>query len=69
MGPFVTGFMLWLGRQAKRDNISHLYFLSREGWLLKQIYDVLHKDDVNAVPSTYLYASRRATRVASGFVE
>ncbi|HFI2182528.1 TPA: HAD family hydrolase [Enterobacter roggenkampii] len=65
MGPFVTGFMLWLGRQAKRDNISHLYFLSREGWLLKQIYDVLHKDDVNAVPSTYLYASRRATRVAS----
>lgn len=63
LGPMLTGFALWLGRQAKRDNISRLYFLSREGWLLKQVYDALHKssDDVSSV---YLYASRRATRVA-----
>ncbi|HFF9314329.1 TPA: hydrolase, partial [Escherichia coli] len=65
IGPFVSAFMLWLGRKAKQDNISHLYFLSREGWLLKQVYDVIHKDDKNVPSTTYLYASRRATRVAS----
>ncbi|HFV4285108.1 TPA: HAD family hydrolase, partial [Escherichia coli] len=65
IGPFVSAFMLWLGRKAKQDNISHLYFLSREGWLLKQVYDVIHKDDKDVPSTTYLYASRRATRVAS----
>jgi len=65
LGPLLTGFMLWLGRQAQRDGITRLYFLSREGWILKQVYDALHVNDSNAVPSTYLYASRRATRVAS----
>jgi hypothetical protein len=65
LGPMLTGFMLWLGRQAKRDGISRLFFLSREGWILKQVYDALHVSDSCAVPTFYLYASRRATRVAS----
>ena len=65
LGPLLTGFMLWLGRQAQRDGITRLFFLSREGWILKQVYDALHVNDNSAVPSTYLYASRRATRVAS----
>lgn len=65
LGPVIAGFMLWLGRQAQRDGISHLHFLSREGWLLRQVYDALHLDDGQAPPSSYLYASRRATRVAN----
>ncbi len=65
LGPLLTAFMLWLGRQAKRDGISKLFFLSREGWILKQVYDSLHISDKSAVPSAYLYASRRATRVSS----
>lgn len=65
LGPLITGYAQWLGRQAKRDGITRLYFLSREGWLLKQVYDALHANTPGAVPSTYLYASRRATRVAS----
>jgi HAD superfamily hydrolase (TIGR01549 family) len=65
LGPMLSGYMLWLGHQAKRDGISRLFFLSREGWLLQQIYEVLNANTKDAVPSTYLYASRRATRVAS----
>lgn len=65
LGPMLSGYMLWLGHQAKRDGISRLFFLSREGWLLQQIYEALNANAKDAVPSTYLYASRRATRVAS----
>jgi len=64
VGPIISGFMLWLGRKAKKDKISKLYFLSREGWILKRVYDELHKNEKDAVPSFYLYASRRSTRVA-----
>ncbi|WP_058969130.1 HAD family hydrolase [Type-D symbiont of Plautia stali] len=65
LGPMLTSYMQWVSRQAKEDGISRLFFLSREGWLLKQIYDVIVKDDDKAAPSTYLYCSRRAVRVAS----
>lgn len=65
LGPMLSGYMLWLGHQAKRDGISRLFFLSREGWLLQQMYEALHANIQDAIPSTYLYASRRATRVAS----
>lgn len=65
LGPMISGFMLWLGREAKRGGVTKLFFLSREGWLLKQVYDELHKHVNDAIPSFYLYASRRATRVAN----
>lgn len=65
LGPMLTSFMQWVTRQAKDDGLKHIYFLSREGWLLKQIYDNLNKDDKDSIPSTYLYCSRRTVRVAS----
>lgn len=65
IGPFIYGFAKWLQYKAKKDKITKLYFLSREGWLLKQAYDIAVRNDDEAIPSEYLYASRRATRVAS----
>lgn len=65
LGPMLTAYMQWIARQAKRDGIEMLYFLSREGWLLKQIYDSINLQNEGAVPSSYLYCSRRTVRVAS----
>lgn len=65
LGPMLTAYMQWISRQAKRDGIDTLYFLSREGWLLKQIYDAVNQHNEDFVPSSYLYCSRRAVRVAS----
>ncbi|WP_343599537.1 hypothetical protein [Pseudomonas sp.] len=65
LGPMLVAYMQWLTRKAKADNISRLYFLSREGWILKEVYDRLNKDRPNAVPSSYLYCSRRAARVSA----
>lgn len=65
IGPMLTAYMLWLSRRAKADGVSRLYFLSREGWILKEIYDRVNKNRTNPVPSSYLYCSRRAARVAA----
>jgi predicted HAD superfamily hydrolase len=65
IGPLLSAYMLWLTRRAKTEGVSRLYFLSREGWILKEIYDQLNKENPSAVPSTYLYCSRRAARVAA----
>ncbi|CNI98071.1 hypothetical protein [Yersinia intermedia] len=65
IGPLVVGFVQWLYRRAKRLGIDKLYFLSRDGWVLKQVYDKLYKDTPSAPKSFYLYSSRRAAMVAS----
>lgn len=65
LGPVLSGFMMWLSRTAKAQGVSRLYFLSREGWVLKEAYDALTKNMPDAIPSYYLYCSRRAARVAA----
>jgi HAD superfamily hydrolase (TIGR01549 family) len=65
LGPLLTAYMLWLGREALRDGISDLYFMSREGWVLKEIYDRLHPAGGGGPRSHYLLGSRRALRMAA----
>jgi len=63
LGPLYTGFSQWLHREAKRENIAKLYFLAREGYLLRDIYNIVHGG--NALPNAFLLCSRRAARVAA----
>ena len=65
LGPFVVGFCQWLHRAAGRDGIERLFFLSREGHLLRDVYNELFGADV--IPNDYLYCSRRAARVSCLF--
>ncbi|MDX8350882.1 hypothetical protein [Cognatiyoonia sp. IB215182] len=65
LGPLTTGYMLWLGREAARDNISDLFFMAREGWLLKEVFDKLHPSPALKLKTHYLLGSRRAIRVAA----
>lgn len=65
LGPLVLGFVQWLYHRAKLHNINHLYFLARDGWVLKKAYDDLYKDVKDAPKSYYLYCSRRAVMVPS----
>src|SRR5690606_17474429 len=37
IGPLYVGFALWLLRMTKHEGVRKLYFLSREGYLLKEI--------------------------------
>ena len=63
LGPIVLSFVQWLGKQAKKDGIERLYFLSREGKFLKQAYDRWHADAAWKPQSEYLVLSRRAVVV------
>jgi HAD superfamily hydrolase (TIGR01549 family) len=65
LGPMLVAHMAWLVRQVERDQITQLFFLSREGWLLREVYLRLQRGNPTAIPSSYLYASRRAARVAN----
>lgn len=65
VGPLCYGFAYWLVGKAREAGIKNLYFLSRDGWLLKQAFDLLPQSVTEGIQSHYLYSSRRAVWFAS----
>jgi len=55
-GPQLVPYVARVLRMAKRDGLSRLYFLSRDGQILMQIAEILGTD----IELRYLYASRAA---------
>ena len=62
-GPLVLSFVQWLAKQVKTYAIQRLFFLAREGEILKIVYDLWTSEDPHAVASEYLVLSRRAVTV------
>jgi len=65
VGPLLTSFAQWLINISNNDNIEQLYFLSREGKIIKDVYDYWCEGLNNVPKSEYLELSRRATSVSS----
>lgn len=63
VGPLLTHFVTWLRERAQRDGIERLYFLSREGKLLKTAFDLWDEREPGTASSRYLVLSRRAVSV------
>ena len=63
LGPMFLGFARWLLESATRDRIDHLYFMARDGHIIRRAYDILAPLYPDAPASTYLYASRRGLTV------
>ena len=61
LGILLYGYTKWLIEKLQRKNIKKIYFLAREGALLKEAFDLLNNTDIE---SRYLYVSRRSTRVS-----
>lgn len=59
-GPFYLGYVAWVLEQASRDHIERIYFCSRDGHIWRRVYELMTASDESALPSEYLYASRRA---------
>lgn len=62
-GPLILSFVQWLTKKAAADGIQRLFFLSREGHILKSVYDRWVSSDPQKIPSDYLILSRRAVVV------
>src|SRR5262249_41273614 len=62
-GPVVMRFCAWLADQAETQKLSHLYFLSREGYFLLSLFKKYLSLGLRPpldVQATYLSMSRRA---------
>lgn len=56
LGPIITGFVIWLYRQVREQNLKTVWFCARDGYLFKKLYEQL---DVSA-KSVYFLTSRFA---------
>lgn len=57
VGPMYAGFVQYVHDRAIKDGVSSLAFLARDGAIMKRSYQTYFANE--ALPSSYLYASRR----------
>lgn len=63
LGPLLLGTCDWLLKSAKLDNIEHLLFLARDGYIIKQAWDIVTENRVEVPKSNYIFASRRSFNI------
>jgi predicted HAD superfamily hydrolase len=67
LGPALTIYIHNLAEQSQKDKIQRMYFIARDGYILKKIYDIvrsnIYKD--NLPQSKYMCISRLSVRLAS----
>ncbi|MFP4541731.1 MAG: hypothetical protein ACLFR7_08870 [Opitutales bacterium] len=63
--PLYAGFLRFILDAVKGRGLKRLYFLSRDGHFLRQLYDEATAGDPSYPESRYLYASRRALNFAA----
>ncbi len=66
-GPLVFAFVAWLARHPTVPHLRRLFFVSREGWFLRRLYDAVRDASgrMDLPPSSYLHCSRRAALAAA----
>lgn len=60
LAPLYFSFAAWLACRLQRDGYGHAVFASRDGWIMKRVFDlVCHHFDLS-ITTQYLYVSRAA---------
>ena len=62
-GPLVCSFCEWLHNDLIKNHISNVFFLSRDGLIIKNVFDILFAD--SGISTSYMYGSRRSLIVPS----
>ncbi len=65
IGPLYTEFVWWLLYKAKKAGVKRLYFMARDGLILKDIADLLITTGHFQFDTRYLYVSRQSLLYAS----
>ena len=61
--PILFTYVWWIINEAKQKNIKRLYFLARDGYILKEIAERICKANKINIDCRYLYCSRIAWRL------
>ena len=61
-GPFLYGFACWLKDALSERKISKVFFLARDGYMMKSAFDILASGA--DMESRYIYASRNSLRLS-----
>jgi HAD superfamily hydrolase (TIGR01549 family) len=64
-GPLIYGYVQFLRERLRGRGIGKVYFLSRDGYILKRVYEILTSGLDDCPRAEYLHASRRALNFAS----
>lgn len=64
-GPLLYSYSEWIVDQAIKKKIKRLYFIARDGYLIKQIVDMILTEKNVDVVTYYIYGSRKAWRMPS----
>ncbi|MFC1796331.1 hypothetical protein ACFL1V_04470 [Pseudomonadota bacterium] len=59
--PLLFSFLQWLKQEAQTRGLTRLYFVARDGWVLKKMAEAM---DFGSIELRYLYGSRQAWRTA-----
>ncbi len=62
-GPFVYNYCLWIHRHYFEQQYDQVYFLARDGYVIKKAMQIMAQHGFAAVDGQYVYASRRALRL------
>lgn len=63
-GPLLLGYAKFVVESAIKDGIDRLYFLARDGKIMKEAYDIVSAAYPSAPAAEYLLCSRRSVNVA-----
>lgn len=71
VAPILVTYVQWILECAKKQKITRLYFIARDGYILQRIADELIRLDGYDIRTKYIYGSRKAWRMPgfSGGVE
>ncbi len=59
LGPILNGYCVWLSNLSKSKKINKVYFLAREGNLIKSAFEIINDKGFD---THYLYLSRKSSR-------
>ncbi len=60
LGGQLLALTKWLTEELKNCKNCTIHFVARDGWMVKQFYDMYTKNIKNAPKSNYLYVSRKS---------
>lgn len=64
-GPLLYSYGEWVVNQAVKRQIKRLYFIARDGYLVKKVVDIVLEAHSLPIETYYIYGSRKAWRMPS----